>query len=84
MKDLYEVLRLKEQEYKRISREIEALRIAASLLSEDRELAPSEVGVSLSQNAGSPPPRSIERPVERPVERVVERAVLEEPVSRWP
>ncbi|HZU22135.1 MAG TPA: hypothetical protein VE998_04825 [Terriglobales bacterium] len=36
MRDLYEVLRQKEQEYKRLAKEIEALRITASLLAEEK------------------------------------------------
>jgi hypothetical protein len=37
MKNVYEVLRQKELELSRLKKEIEALRVAAPLLSEDRE-----------------------------------------------
>jgi hypothetical protein len=38
MKDVYEVLRQKELELARVEAEVEALRVAAPLLSEDHEL----------------------------------------------
>ena len=56
MKDLYDVLRQKEQEYKRLAREIEALRITASLLAEEKEHSGSDsakVPVALAANASS-------------------------------
>jgi len=37
MKNVYEVLRQKEQELSRLEKEVEALRIAAPLLSEEKE-----------------------------------------------
>ncbi len=37
MKDVYEVLRQKELEQSRLENEVEALRVVAPLLSEDRE-----------------------------------------------
>jgi hypothetical protein len=37
MKDVYEVLRQKEREVSRLKKEVEALRIAAPLVSEDGE-----------------------------------------------
>ena len=37
MRDVYEVLRQKEREVSRLKREVEALRIAAPLVSEDGE-----------------------------------------------
>src|ERR1019366_1992297 len=42
MKNVYEVLRQKELELTRLEKEVEALRIAAPLLSEEKEL-PAEV-----------------------------------------
>jgi hypothetical protein len=38
MKDVYEVLRLKEIEIARLGTEVEALRVAAPLLSDDEEV----------------------------------------------
>ena len=37
MRDVYEVLRQKELEMSRLQKEVEALRIAAALVSDDRE-----------------------------------------------
>src|SRR5436305_6535024 len=54
MRDLYEVLRQKEQEYKRLAKEIEALRITASLLAEEKAEHVSEAGCALQ--LVSPPP----------------------------
>jgi hypothetical protein len=39
MKNVYEVLRQKELEMARLEKEVEALRVAAPLLSDDKELA---------------------------------------------
>jgi len=39
MKNVYEVLRQKELELTRLEKEVEALRVAAPLLSEEKELA---------------------------------------------
>jgi hypothetical protein len=41
MKDVYEVLRLKENEMSRVEVEVEALRVVAPLLSDDGETAPN-------------------------------------------
>ena len=38
MKNVYEVLRQKELELARLEKEVEALRVAAPLLSEDKEV----------------------------------------------
>ena len=39
MKNVYEVLRQKELEMARLEKEVEALRVAAPLLSDDKDLA---------------------------------------------
>lgn len=69
MKDLYEVLRQKEQEYKRLAKEIEALRIAASLLAEEKTDHTGEnnrvavaVAATAAQAAG---PRAVDEAVSR-------------------
>jgi hypothetical protein len=59
MKDVYEVLRLKEIELSRVEAEVEALRMAAPLLSDDGELG--------DDNAPAPtrwsvPPRPLQVP----------------------
>lgn len=67
MKDLYEVLRQKEQEYKRLAKEIEALRITASLLAEQKpenaaDSAKTAIAVAAAGNAG---PRMVEEAAPR-------------------
>jgi hypothetical protein len=39
MKDIYELLRRKELEISRLEREVQALRVAAPLLSDDRDVS---------------------------------------------
>ncbi|MGH9514000.1 MAG: hypothetical protein ACRD2U_17890 [Terriglobales bacterium] len=46
MKNLIEVLRFKEQEISRVKREIDALRIAAQVLSDEGQPAKSQSGES--------------------------------------
>jgi len=54
MKDVYEVLRLKENEISRVEVEVEALRVVAPLLSDDEESGSNSR--STSQGKGSPQP----------------------------
>jgi hypothetical protein len=72
MRDLYEVLRQKEQEYKRLSKEIEALRITASLLAEEKTDHASEsngtkstVAIAAATPTSSGGPRAVEDAVSR-------------------
>jgi hypothetical protein len=53
MKNVYEVLRLKEIEISRLEIEVEALRIAAPLLSEEGESANDSTPTSARPNAPS-------------------------------
>ena len=53
MKDVYEVLRLKENEMSRVEVEVEALRVVAPLLSDDEETgsnSPTAGGSSVSSH----------------------------------
>jgi len=52
MKDVYEVLRLKENEISRVEVEVEALRVVAPLLSDDEESGSNSR--TTSQAKGSP------------------------------
>jgi len=54
MKDVYEVLRLKENEISRVEVEVEALRVVAPLLSDDEESGSNSR--TTSQAKGSPQP----------------------------
>jgi hypothetical protein len=59
MKNVYEVLRQKELELTRLEKEVEALRVAAPLLSEEKEMAeankPSLATTSSPQPVRIPP-----------------------------
>ena len=57
MKDINEVLRKKETDLQQIQREVEALRIAARLLSDEAEIAPAYTRPMASATAYAPPTR---------------------------
>jgi len=59
MKDVYEVLRLKENEISRVEVEVEALRVVAPLLSDDEESGSNSR--TTSQAKGSPQPIPVPR-----------------------
>lgn len=61
MKNIHEVLKLKEQQLQQIQREIEALRVAAKLLAEESDLAPAPA-VRPVTSANVPMPQMIMRP----------------------
>jgi len=85
MKNVYEVLRQKELELARLEKEVEALRVAAPLLSEEKELSsetskpaltsvptpqqPVRIPAPIAAQAGSPPVRA---------------AGWEDAAKRWP
>jgi hypothetical protein len=55
MKDVYEVLRQKELEMSRLETEVEALRVAAPLLSEDHEAGDAIRPAATRSTTSSPP-----------------------------
>lgn len=68
MRDLYDVLRQKEQEYKRLAKEIEALRITASLLAEEKAEHASDgakTAVAMAAATGQNGPRAVDDTVSR-------------------
>jgi hypothetical protein len=90
MKNVYEVLRLKEMELAKLEKEVEALRLVAPLLSEEKE--GSEViratvnGSSLSTAVNQQPIR-IPQPSPLPVAATAPAARAsgwEETAKRWP
>jgi hypothetical protein len=83
MKDVYVVLRQKELELTRLEKEVEALRIAAPLLSEEKELLAEAPKPSLT---AAPP-----QPVRNPPVVVAQSAApparvvgWEDAAKRWP
>ncbi len=90
MKNVYEVLRQKELELARLEKEVEALRVAAPLLSDDKGgEALSESGNSKPTLAASAP----QQPIRIPQPAVTAAAVTAQPAraagwedtaKRWP
>jgi hypothetical protein len=88
MKNVYEVLRQKELELARLEKEVEALRVAAPLLSEEKE--------SSSELAGSKPALTTAASVQQPIRipqtamspaaatQTARAAGWEDTAKRWP
>ena len=84
MKNVYEVLRQKELELTRLEKEVEALRVAAPLLSEEKEQLADAPKPSLTQAAQPQPvriPPAVAAQAANPPARV---AGWEEAAKRWP
>ena len=86
MRNVYEVLRQKELELARLEKEVEALRVAAPLLSEDKEMA---------ETASNKPTLATPTPVPQQPIRIPQPAVNQTPqparaagwedtAKRWP
>lgn len=75
MKNVYEVLRQKELEMARLEKEVEALRVAAPLLSDDKDIA--------SENsAGAKPTLASSTPAPQQPIRIPQPAVNQGPTAR--
>jgi hypothetical protein len=84
MKNVYEVLRQKELELTRLEREVEALRVAAPLLSEEKEQLAEAPKPSLTTTAPPQPvriPPVVAAQAAPPTARV---AGWEDAAKRWP
>ncbi len=64
MKNINDVLRLKEQQIQQLQREIEALRVAARLLADDNEVAPRPASSTNVAVPAMPPPQMVMRPAQ--------------------
>jgi hypothetical protein len=85
MKNVYEVLRQKELELARLEKEVEALRVAAPLLSDDKDsLAESATKVSLATGTGTQQPIRIPQPAVNAVPAPARAAGWEDTAKRWP
>jgi hypothetical protein len=87
MKNVYEVLRQKELELSRLEKEVEALRVAAPLLSDDKE--------SLAEATNNKPTLASSIPTQQPIripqpavsvsaQPAVRAAGWEDTAKRWP
>ena len=86
MKNVYEVLRQKELELARLEKEVEALRVAAPLLSEDKEMVSDAAAAKPTLTAAGPAPQ---QPIRIPQPAVnqaptARAAGWEDTAKRWP
>jgi hypothetical protein len=87
MKNVYEVLRQKEMELTRLEKEVEALRLVAPLLSEEKESLSDSVKPALATAVNGPqPPARIPVPSAPsiPAPQPVRAAGWEDTAKRWP
>lgn len=85
MKNVYEVLRQKELELTRLEKEVEALRIAAPLLSEEvKESVSEQPKPSLTATAPQQPIRIPSPAVTAAVNAPARAAGWEDAAKRWP
>jgi hypothetical protein len=82
MKNVYEVLRQKELELSRLEKEVEALRVAAPLLSEDKE-AGNDSKPTLATTTSQQPIR-IPQPAVNTAPQAARAAGWEDTAKRWP
>ena len=87
MKNVYEVLRQKELELARLEKEVEALRVAAPLLSDDKD-AGSDVSIAkptlATATAAPQQPIRIPQPQAATVQATARAAGWEDSAKRWP
>ena len=88
MRNVYEVLRQKELELARLEKEVEALRVAAPLLSEDKEMAVEATNnkptLATSSTSGSQQPIRIPQPAANTAPQPARAAGWEDTAKRWP
>jgi len=86
MKNVYEVLRQKEMELTRLEKEVEALRLVAPLLSEEKEMISdiSKPSLATAVNGPQPTPRIPVTPATIPAPQPVRAAGWEDTAKRWP
>ncbi len=84
MKNVYEVLRQKELELTRLEKEVEALRVAAPLLSDEKETLAEAPKPSLT---AAPPPQPVRIPPVVAAQGATSQARVagwEDAAKRWP
>jgi len=86
MKNVYEVLRQKEMELTRLEKEVEALRLVAPLLSEEKESMDTVKPALATAVNGPQPPARIPVPSAPsiPAPQPVRAAGWEDTAKRWP
>ncbi|HSS98979.1 MAG TPA: hypothetical protein VLK33_18215 [Terriglobales bacterium] len=85
MRNVYEVLRQKELELARLEKEVVALRVAAPLLSEDKELAEATNNKpTLATTTPVQQPIRIPQPAVNQTPQPARAAGWEDTAKRWP
>jgi hypothetical protein len=86
MKNVYEVLRQKEMELTRLEKEVEALRLVAPLLSEEKESMAEVSKPALATAVNGPSTARIPVPAApaMPAPQPVRAAGWEDTAKRWP
>jgi len=85
MKNVYEVLRQKEMELTRLEKEVEALRLVAPLLSEEKEVISDAAKATLPAAVNGPQPTiRIPAPPVAVAAPPVRAAGWEDSAKRWP
>lgn len=85
MKNVYEVLRQKEMELTRLEKEVEALRVVAPLLSEEKEPVSEKVALPTAVNGPQPTTRiPIPTPPAMASPQPVRAAGWDDNSKRWP
>ena len=87
MKNVYEVLRQKELEMAKLEKEVEALRVAAPLLSDDKDIAADSIAKpTLAPAVSSAPqqPIRIPQPAVNQSQPTARAAGWEDSAKRWP
>jgi hypothetical protein len=87
MKNVYEVLRQKEMELTRLEKEVEALRLVAPLLSEEKEVMTDMAKPTLATAVNGPQPAAripVPAASSMPAPQPVRAAGWEESAKRWP
>jgi len=85
MKNVYEVLRQKEMELTRLEKEVEALRLVAPLLSEEKEMNSDMAKPALAQAVNGPQaPIRIPAPPVAVTAQPVRAAGWDDTAKRWP
>src|SRR4051812_32514399 len=87
MKNVYEVLRQKELELARLEKEVEALRVAAPLLSDDKDAGSETTSAKPTLTTSSPPPQQpirIPQPQVAAQQPTARAAGWDDSAKRWP
>jgi hypothetical protein len=86
MKNVYEVLRQKEMELTRLEKEVEALRLVAPLLSEEKENMAdvSKPALATAVNGPQAPRIAVPSATAMPTPQPVRAAGWDDTAKRWP